>query len=66
MNNNFKSPTPSLKSSENILDKDQPRVLERLLSLEITHKISGGASNGNVVCTGTSKGNKVQVDCVYS
>jgi hypothetical protein len=54
MKNTYKHSVPSLKPSENTLNKNQPRVLARLLSLEITQKISGGASNGNVVCTGTA------------
>lgn len=64
MKNNYKNLIPSSKPSPKALDKDQPRVLARQLSLEATQLISAGAA-GDLVCTGTQKGDKVRLDCVY-
>lgn len=53
----------SLETSH--LKQTEPtRVLGRLLSRELTHKVSAAQSSGDMVCTGTQKGDKVQVDCV--
>ncbi|MGE4349220.1 MAG: hypothetical protein AB7D28_05610 [Candidatus Berkiella sp.] len=51
------------KMSRHASKKEAPRFLGRLLSHEVTQKISAGHSPGDMVCTGTQKGDKVRVDC---
>lgn len=65
MKKNHEDSTRLLSCSSNKNETENQRVFARLLSQKTLQKISGGASGGTV-CTGTTVGDKTQVDCVYS